>query len=84
MQTLLEAYQKETGDYKSTPKAIGGGTYAKEADNVVAFGAEFPGWNSNMHSPGEQVKKTDLFKSVSIYAKAIVDLGKKLEERNEN
>ena len=84
VQTLLEAYQKETGDYKSTPRAIGGGTYAKEADNVVAFGAEFPGWNSNMHSPGEQVKKTDLFKSISIYAKAIVDLGKKLESRNEN
>lgn len=84
IQTLLEAYQKETGDYKSTPKAIGGGTYAKEADNVVAFGMEFPGWNSNMHSPGEQVKKADLFKSISIYAKAIVDLGKKLEERNEN
>ena len=84
VQTLLEAYQKETGDYKSTPKAIGGGTYAKEADNVIAFGAEFPGWNSYMHSPGEQVKKADLFKSISIYAKAIVDLGKKLEERNEN
>ena len=84
VQTLLEAYQKETGDYKSAPKAIGGGTYAKEADNVIAFGAEFPGWNSYMHSPGEQVKKADLFKSISIYAKAIVDLGKKLEERNEN
>ena len=84
VQTLLQAYQKETGDYKSAPKAIGGGTYAKEADNVVAFGAEFPGWNSYMHSPGEQVKKADLFKSISIYAKAIVDLGKKLEERNEN
>ena len=84
VQTLLQAYQKETGDYKSTPKAIGGGTYAKEADNVIAFGAEFPGWNSYMHSPGEQVKKADLFKSISIYAKAIVDLGKKLEERNEN
>ena len=84
VQTLLQAYQKETGDYNSAPRAIGGGTYAKEADNVIAFGAEFPGWNSNMHSPGEQVKKADLFKSISIYAKAIVDLGKKLEERNEN
>lgn len=84
IQTLLGAYQKETGDYKSAPRAIGGGTYAKEADNVVAFGAEFPGWNSYMHSPGEQMKKADLFKSISIYAKAIVDLGKKLEERNEN
>ena len=84
IQTLLEAYRKETGDTKSEPRAIGGGTYAKEADNVVAFGAEFPGWNSYMHSPGEQAKKADLFKSISIYAKAIVDLGKKLEERNEN
>lgn len=84
VQTLLNAYQEETGDTKSKPMAIGGGTYAKEANNVVAFGMEFPGWNSNMHSPGEQVRKSDLFKSISIYAKAIVDLGKKLEERNEN
>ena len=84
VQTLLNAYRQETGDMKSEPKAIGGGTYAKEADNVLAFGAEFPGWDSKMHGVGEQVKKADLFKSVSIYAKAIVDLGKKLEERNEN
>ena len=82
--TLLKAYRDESGDTKSEPKAIGGGTYAKEADNIVAFGMEFPGWKSNMHSPGEQVKKADLFKSMAIYAKAIVDLGKKLEERNEN
>ena len=78
--TLLKAYQDESGDLTSKPKAIGGGTYAKEADNIIAFGAEFPGWNSYMHSPGEQMKKADLFKSVSIYAKAIVDLGKKLDE----
>ena len=84
IQTLMNAYQQETGDMKSEPKAIGGGTYAKEADNVVAFGAQFPGWNSKMHGVGEQSRKTDLFKSMSIYAKAIVDLGKKLEERNEN
>ena len=84
IQTLLKAYQDETGDLKSQPKAIGGGTYAKEADNVVAFGAEFPGWNSKMHSVGEQIKKADLFKSISIYANAIVALGKKLEDRDEN
>ena len=84
IQTLLKAYQDETGDLKSQPKAIGGGTYAKEASNVVAFGAEFPGWNSKMHSVGEQVKKADLYKSISIYANAIVALGKKLEERDEN
>lgn len=78
--TLLNAYQEETGDRMTKPKAIGGGTYAKEADNTIAFGAEFPGWNSHMHSPGEQVKKANLFKSISIYARAIVELGKKLDE----
>lgn len=83
VKTLLKAYQDETGDLKSEPKAIGGGTYAKEANNIVAFGMEFPGWNSNMHSPGEQVRKADLFKSLSIYAKAIVDLGKELEKRED-
>ena len=80
IQTLMHAYQEEAGDYTSQPKAIGGGTYAKEANNVVAFGMEMPGWNSKMHSPGEQVRKADLFKSISIYAKAIVELGKKIEE----
>lgn len=76
--TLLNVYQLETGDTKTAPKAIGGGTYAKEADNVVAFGMEFPGWNSQMHSPGESCKKEDLFKSIAIYARAIFELGKKL------
>ena len=84
VQTLLNAYQEETGDYTSEPKAIGGGTYAKEANNILAFGMEMPGWDSKMHSPGEQVRKADLFKSIAIYAKAISDLGKKLEERYEN
>ena len=77
---LLNAYQEETGDYDSKPIAIGGGTYAKEADNIIAFGAEFLDFDTKMHSPGERARKEDLFKSISIYAKAIVDLGKKLDE----
>lgn len=80
--TLLKSYQDETGDYRSEPLAIGGGTYAKEADNVVAFGMQFPGWESNMHSPGEAMKKEDLFKGMSIYARAIVDLGKLLKDED--
>ena len=80
VQTLLKAYQEETGDYDSKPKAIGGGTYAKEADNLLAFGMEMPGWDSKMHSPGEQVRKEDLFKSMAIYARAIVELGKHLDD----
>ena len=71
----LKSYQDETGDLESKPLAIGGGTYAKEADNVVAFGMQFPGWESNMHSPGEAVKKEDLFKGMAVYARAIMYLG---------
>ena len=79
VKTLLSAYRDETGDLQSEPLAIGGGTYAKTADNVVAFGMQFPGWDSLMHSPGEKTKKDDLFKAMSIYACAIVKLGEVLK-----
>ena len=77
---LLKSYQDETGDLETKPIAIGGGTYAKEANNVVAFGMEFPGWESNMHSPGESVRKDDLFKGMAIFARAIFDLGEILKK----
>ena len=77
--TLLKSYRDETGDLKSKPLAIGGGTYAKEADNSVAFGMQFPGWESNMHSPGESVMKEHLFKGMAVYARAIFDLGELLK-----
>ena len=76
--TLMKVYQEETGDLKTPPQATGGGTYAKEADNVVAFGMQFPGWDSKMHAPGECARKEDFIKSLAIYAHAIVELGKKL------
>ena len=81
IKTLLKSYRDETGDMKSEPLAIGGGTYAKEAKNVVAFGMQFPGWESNMHSPGESVRKEDLFKAMSVYARAIMDLGEVLKKK---
>lgn len=80
IKVLLKAYQDETGDLRSEPLAIGGGTYAKCADNVVAFGMQFPGFDSLMHSPGEMTKKDDLFKAMSIYARAIYELGEVLKK----
>ena len=79
IKTLMHAYQEETGDYQSEPLTSGGGTYAKEADNVVAFGMELPGWDSLMHAPGEKVEKSNLIKSMAIYARAIHELGNKLK-----
>ena len=76
--TLLKVYQEETGDYETKPLTSGGGTYAKEADNVIAFGMEYPGWDAHMHSPNESIKVEHLVDSMGIFARAIVELGKKL------
>ena len=76
--TLLRVYQEEYNDYETKPLAIGGGTYAKEADNTVAFGMQLPDWDAKMHSNEEQLRKVDLFKGMAVYAHAIIELGKKL------
>ena len=76
IKTLLRVYQEETGDYKTPIIASGGGTYAKEADNVVAFGMEYPGHDPKMHGVNENTKKTYLFESMGIFAHAIIELGK--------
>ena len=76
--TLLKVYQEEYDDYQTPPLAIGGGTYAKEADNTIAFGMQLPDWDAKMHSPGEQLRKADFFKGMEVYAHAIIELGKKL------
>lgn len=76
--TLLRVYQEEYNDYETKPLAIGGGTYAKEADNTVAFGMQLPDWDAKMHTSGEQLRKVDLFKGMAVYAHAIIELGKVL------
>ena len=78
IQTLLRVYQEETGDYQTPIIASGGGTYAKEADNIVAFGMEYPGHDPKMHGVNENTKKSYLFESMGIFAHAIIELGKKI------
>ena len=76
--TLLRVYQEETGDLVTPIIASGGGTYAKEADNVVAFGMEYPGYDCKMHGVNECTELRFLYQSMAIYAHAIVELGKKI------
>lgn len=71
---LMDAYQKETGDYKSKPEYRGGGTYAKEIGNTVAFGAEGINKNYHMHQDDEFIPIKDLTNLMSIYAHAIYNL----------
>ncbi|QGS51691.1 Sapep family Mn(2+)-dependent dipeptidase [Spiroplasma tabanidicola] len=69
---MMSIYQEVTGDYKTEPIAIGGGTFAKSMPNIIAFGAEFDLNDSTMHSYNEYVKIEDLKKMIEIYAKSIV------------
>ncbi len=73
VQALLKTYEKVTGE---TGKciAIGGGTYVHEIEGGVAFGAEFPGTDHNMHSPEEFITVDELLKNAEIMAEAIVEI----------
>lgn len=74
IQTLVSAYREETGDEKSQPMAIGGGTYARESKNSVAFGAQFVGRDYRMHGDDEFFPLADFYANMAIYAHAIDNL----------
>lgn len=79
VKTLLKAYRKETHD-KTKPLTTGGGTYAKHAQNTIAFGAQFPNRTSTMHEPNEYMLVKDIYDSARIYARAIKMLGELTHE----
>lgn len=77
VKTLLQAYKKEMPLFtKVTPLTTGGGTYAKEAMNTIAFGSEFPGHNYHMHENDECYPVKDFKLATAIYARAIYMLSK--------
>ncbi len=67
---LLMVYKNITGD-DSPPLVIGGGTYAREMKNSVAFGPVFPGEVSLAHHKGESISCENLLKLAKIYAVAL-------------
>lgn len=73
VRTLLKVYEDVTGE-KGEPIAIGGGTYVHETENGVAFGAEFPGDENNMHGADEFITEESLLLNAKIYANAIAAL----------
>lgn len=75
VQSLLRAYERVTGD-KGYCIAIGGGTYVHEIDGGVAFGAEFPDENGNMHGADEFITEENLLKNAEIMAEAIIEICK--------
>ena len=75
IKTLAKVYVDETGDTVNKPMTIGGGTYAKEAKNTIAFGSHFPGKVDHIHEEDEKIDLEDFYNSISIYAHAIYALG---------
>ena len=76
VQRLLDAYCEVTG-YERKCLYTGGGTYARELEEGVAFGAAFPEDEDMAHQANEYIKLDDLCKNVKIFASAIVKLAGK-------
>ncbi len=79
IKTLTDIYRRATGDTESRPLVIGGGTYARAFDGVVAFGARFPGKPELGHQKNEKISEDDLLLLTRIYAEAIAALAGQAE-----
>ena len=76
VQKLMGVYREYTGS-EEEPIAIGGGTYAKAFENMVAFGPIFPGDDDVIHQPNEYGDIEKLMKSFQIVATAMYELAQK-------
>ena len=74
IRALKKAYEDVTGDHETPMEAIGGGTYAKAINNIIAFGCEFQGEESHIHDVNERMKLDYFKKQVEIYIEAIKNL----------
>ncbi|CAA7602184.1 Peptidase M20 [Acididesulfobacillus acetoxydans] len=75
IKSLQKVYTEQTGR-EAKLLAIGGGTYAKEMPNIVAFGPILPGEPDLDHQANEYIKIEDLIQNAKIYAHAIYELAK--------
>lgn len=73
IEKLVEIYRKHSGDYETEPLVIGGGTYARQFENAVAFGAMYPGDPDTMHAKDEYVRIDRLVQTAKIYAETFYE-----------
>ena len=71
----MAAYVNNTGDNVSKPLTIGGGTYARETINSVAFGMGFPGQDELAHQANERISVKNLELGLAIYLEALMRVG---------
>ncbi|AUM97120.1 MULTISPECIES: dipeptidase PepV [Clostridium] len=75
IKSLQKVYKEQTGKEPEL-LAIGGGTYAKEMPNIVAFGPLFPGEPDVIHKKDEYIELENLVLNAKIYGHAIHELAK--------
>ena len=75
---LLQVYREVTDDQENQPTVIGGGTYARAMDNIVAFGPMLPGRELTEHMNNEYALVEDLYLCREIYRKALEKLAGEL------
>ena len=75
IKALQKVYTEQTGE-EAKLVSIGGGTYAKEMPNIVAFGPMFPGEPDTIHKQNEYITIDNLIKNAKIYAHALYELAK--------
>lgn len=73
VKTLLNTYN-DIMHTNLEPLVIGGGTYAKEMNNTVAFGCAFPNIDYHIHDEGEFVRIEELELQKELYKEAIIRL----------
>lgn len=71
--TLMQVYNEINGG-SAKPLSMGGGTYAREMKNAVAFGIVREGEESLCHMPDESISLADMEFNTLVMANAIVRL----------
>lgn len=75
IKAMKKAYEDVTGDKTSEMLAIGGGTYAKSMNNIIAFGCAFGDESENhIHDANESLDIEQFKKQVEVYIEAIKNL----------
>ncbi len=72
--TLLDIYRELTGDHRSAPKSIRGGTYARLFPGGVSFGPALPGHEYRGHAPDEYISDHALKVMMRAVLQAVVRL----------
>lgn len=67
IQFLLNCYKSVTHDLQAQPLAIGGGTYAKNYPNCVAYGMLFSYSLETLHNANERLNLDEYWKALEIY-----------------